>query len=186
MFLFSEHLSRPQSSQSTVSPPSRQGRRKSSANWTKARTSLALSGDLRKRSRVRKWAWDWQYQRVNKKLDHNTVIAPLQHFFFLIQIFFYSVKVDSSEHIFMPPMEKVLVNFPETQYLHKLYFQFKDFFIPLKLNLLSRYYIYASHGKSTCKLPWNSVFTKITFLILLIAQTHNSISNTLVMQIRAS
>lgn len=52
--LFPEHLSRPQSSQSTVSPPSRQSRRKSSANWTKARTSLALSGDLRKRSRVRK------------------------------------------------------------------------------------------------------------------------------------
>lgn len=79
---FLQHLSRPQSSQSTVSPPSRQGRRKSSANWTKARTSLALSGDLRKRSRVRKWAWNWQHQRVNKKLDHNTVIAaPLQHFF---------------------------------------------------------------------------------------------------------
>ena len=186
MFLFSEHLSRPQSSQSTVSPPSRQGRRKSSANWTKARTSLALSGDLRKRSRVRKWAWNWQHQRVNKKLDHNTVIAPLQHFFFLIQIFFYSFKVDSSEHIFMPPMEKALVNFPETQYLHKLYFQFKDFVILLKLNLLSRYYIYASHGKSTCTLLWNSVFTKMTFLILLIAQTHTSISNTLVMQMRAS
>ena len=52
----------------------------------------------------------------------------------------------------MPAMEKALVNFPETQYLHKLYFQFKDFFILLKLNLLSRYYIYASHGKSTCTL----------------------------------
>ena len=113
-------------------------------------------------------------------------LAPLQHFFFLIQIFFYSFKVDSSEHIFMPAMEKALVNFPETQYLHELYFQFKDFFILLKLNLLSRYYIYASHGKSTCKLLWNSVFTKMTFLILLIAQTHTSISNTLVMQIRAS
>lgn len=49
---FLQHLTRPQSSQS--SPPSRQGRRKSSANWTKARTSLALSGELKKRARVRK------------------------------------------------------------------------------------------------------------------------------------
>lgn len=51
---FLQHLTRPQSSQSSVSPPSRQGRRKSSANWTKARTSLALSGELKKRARVRK------------------------------------------------------------------------------------------------------------------------------------
>ena len=33
----------------------------------------------------------------------------------------------------MPPMEKALVNFPETQYLHKLYFQFKDFFHSFKV-----------------------------------------------------
>lgn len=51
---FLQHLTRPQSSQSSVSPPSRQGRRKSSANWTKARTSLALSGELKKRARVKK------------------------------------------------------------------------------------------------------------------------------------
>lgn len=51
---FLQHLTRPQSSQSSISPPSRQGRRKSSANWTKARTSLALSGELKKRARVRK------------------------------------------------------------------------------------------------------------------------------------
>lgn len=53
-FFFSEHLTRPQSSQSGVSPPSRQARRKSSANWTKARTSLALSGELKKRNRTKK------------------------------------------------------------------------------------------------------------------------------------
>ncbi|XP_029188371.1 uncharacterized protein CXorf65 homolog [Acropora muricata] len=51
---FLQHLTRPQSSQSSVSPPSRQGRRKTSANWTKARTSLALSGELKKRARVKK------------------------------------------------------------------------------------------------------------------------------------
>ncbi|XP_074633930.1 uncharacterized protein CXorf65 homolog isoform X1 [Acropora palmata] len=51
---FLQHLTRPQSSQSSVSPPSRQGRRKSSANWTKARTSLALSGELKKRARGKK------------------------------------------------------------------------------------------------------------------------------------
>lgn len=54
IFFFSEHLTRPQSSQSGVSPPSRQARRKSSANWTKARTSLALSGELKKRNRTKK------------------------------------------------------------------------------------------------------------------------------------
>lgn len=51
---FLQHLTRPQSSQSSVSPPSRQGRRKSSAGWTKARTTLALSGELKKRIRAKK------------------------------------------------------------------------------------------------------------------------------------
>ncbi|XP_073255421.1 uncharacterized protein CXorf65 homolog isoform X2 [Porites lutea] len=49
-----KHLTRPQSSQSITSPPSRQGRRKSSGNWAKARTSVALSGELRKRARMKK------------------------------------------------------------------------------------------------------------------------------------
>ncbi|CAH3105066.1 unnamed protein product [Porites lobata] len=51
---FLQHLTRPQSSQSITSPPSRQGRRKSSGNWAKARTSVALSGELRKRARMKK------------------------------------------------------------------------------------------------------------------------------------
>ncbi|XP_068686220.1 uncharacterized protein CXorf65 homolog [Montipora foliosa] len=51
---FLQHLSRPQSSQSSVSPQSRKERRKSSGNWTKARTSLALSGELKKRGRTKK------------------------------------------------------------------------------------------------------------------------------------
>lgn len=104
----SEHLSRPQSSQSTVSPPSRQGRRKSSANWTKARTSLALSGDLRKRSRVRKWAWNWQHQRVNKKLDHTTVIAPLQHFFSWFKFSFILLKLTLLSTYLCLPWKKPL------------------------------------------------------------------------------
>jgi len=49
-----EHLTRPQSSLSSTTPPSRQGRRKSSGNWMKARTSLALSGELKKRGRNKK------------------------------------------------------------------------------------------------------------------------------------
>ncbi|KAL9963697.1 hypothetical protein ACROYT_G027228 [Oculina patagonica] len=51
---FLQHLTRPQSSRSSVTPPSRQGRRKSSANWMKARTSLALSGELKRRARSKK------------------------------------------------------------------------------------------------------------------------------------
>ena len=60
VFFTTEHLTRPQSSRSSVTPPSRQGRRKSSANWVKARTSLALSGELKRRARNKKWqsnAW---------------------------------------------------------------------------------------------------------------------------------
>jgi len=51
---FLQHLTRPQSSLSSTTPPSRQGRRKSSGNWMKARTSLALSGELKKRGRNKK------------------------------------------------------------------------------------------------------------------------------------
>ena len=63
LFFAAEHLTRPQSSQSITSPPSRQGRRKSSGNWAKARTSVALSGELRKRARMKK-SWGSHFNNI--------------------------------------------------------------------------------------------------------------------------
>ena len=63
LFVAAEHLTRPQSSQSITSPPSRQGRRKSSGNWAKARTSVALSGELRKRARMKK-SWGSHFNNI--------------------------------------------------------------------------------------------------------------------------